>query len=94
MFDVCLTPLTELFNLKAILKLFLVLVGAIATTLTFGALQVDEIILGHNVCLRARAYLFFRNMSMVEVLWIQPMVKHVRGVPMLKAEGAIRLPRF
>lgn len=65
MFNVCLAPLTELLNLKAILKLFLVLMGAISRTLAFCALQVDEIILRHNVCLRARAYPFYRILSMV-----------------------------
>ena len=51
---VLLTKLTELFELKTILKLLFVLFAVIVDTLTLCALKFCEIILGHRVINCAR----------------------------------------
>ena len=70
--NVCLAPLTELFNLKAILKLLLVLVGAVSTSLALGALQIDEIILRHSIRLRRGHYTFTVKLSMEPPVGLEP----------------------
>lgn len=69
---VCLAPLAELLDLKTILELLLVLVASVPRTLAFCALQIDEIILRHNIRLRRGQYRFYRNVSMEPPVGLEP----------------------